>query len=449
MNIYEIKRCLSKYLLILCDSMIARKRRWPDSIATVGLIIVATGCARSNPSAPSASASAATATAATASIGAPRPLTPANGAQIRNTDQPITLIAQNGIVTAGSAGTVYTFEVSTDPAFGTRAQTKDGVAEGAGGQAGQTSVKLDPLAAAQDYYWHVRATGGGTTGVFGATFKFTVGPAIVINAPVLVAPSDGAATSDQPTLTVANATRTGPAGPVFYRFDISGSASFSSVTVSTTVAEGSGGQTSFVPPPGLAINAVQYWRVTAIDPANAISSAPSAPRSFNTVLAIDIKKVVILHSADVSNWPVTANLSIVEQDGAPPGLMCMTFTDPGWPDSPWPFSNADPNFGVYANQWYFANIGGVWYGGAGEWMYRGAASCKAGQGTNTIGPDSSFGPPFSSWSPKPGELVGYMVSTVARDGPVQPTVNQRSNIIVQPWHDSGLQGFGLRRTLRK
>ncbi len=142
---------------------------------------------------------------------------------------------------------------------------------------------------------------------------------------------------------------------------------------------------------------------------------------------------------------MTGTLTLVEQDGAPPGLMCMSFSDPGWPDSHWPFPGPDPNFGVYGNQWYFAKIGGTWYGGAGEWLYRGAASCKAGQGTFTIGPDSGFGAPFSSWSPKVGELVGYMVSSVARNGPVARTVDERTNIIVQPWRDTTLGSTSVGR----
>jgi len=81
----------------------------------------------------------------------------------------------------------------------------------------------------------------------------------------------------------------------------------------------------------------------------------------------------------------------------------------------------------------------------GEWLYRGAASCKASQGTFTIGPDSGFGAPFSSWSPKVGELVGYMVSSVARNGPVARTVDERTNIIVQPWRDTTLGSTSVGR----
>jgi hypothetical protein len=167
-----------------------------------------------------------------------------------------------------------------------------------------------------------------------------------------------------------------------------------------------------------------------------VSSPASAAASFVTSLTIDLRKVVYLHSPDVSGWQQTANLTLVEQDGGGDGPMCMQYTDPGWPDSPWPFGGADPNFGVYANQWYFAKINGTWYGGAGEWIYRGGGSCKAGQGTATIGPDSGFGPPFSSWVPRVGELVGFAVTSVARPGGVRRTVDQRSNVIVQPWRDT-------------
>src|SRR5690349_9690882 len=77
----------------------------------------------------------------TSSVAAPRPVQPANGANILNSSQPVTLVVQNAVITRSAAAT-YTFEVATDSGFATKAQTKDGLAEGAGGQ---TSVKLDTL----------------------------------------------------------------------------------------------------------------------------------------------------------------------------------------------------------------------------------------------------------------------------------------------------------------
>ena len=411
-------------------------------VVSLAAVLAASACSKSTPAAPSATAAATTAPTAdpslTASVATPRPLTPANGAAIANLAQPVTLVVQNAIVTK-PGGTTYTFEVATDAAFTAKLQTKDAVAEGSGGQ---TSVKLDALDAAKDYYWHARATAGGTTGVFGAVYKFTIGPAISINAPVPIAPINGAATGARPALRATNATRTGPAGPISYRFEISTSSTFSSIIVSATNSEGVN-ETGYVPTADLPINATLFWRVTAIDSANAISSPASTVQSFVTSLTIDLTKVVYLKGPNLSTWRQTGKIISVEQDGNPGagGPMCISFTDPGWPDAKWIYGGDDPNFGIYGNQWYFANIGGTWYGGPGEWLYRGAAVCKAGQGTRTIGPDSGFGQPFSSWVPKPGELVGYAVSASARALPAMSTVQERTDVVVVPWRDSSLQAF--------
>jgi hypothetical protein len=406
-------------------------------------VLLAAACSKSTPASPTATAGTAAADSSlTGSVTTPRPLTPAAGTTIPNLAQPVTLTVQNAIVTK-TGSTIYTFEVATDTAFTAKVQTKDGVAEGSGGQ---TSVKLDALAPAKDYYWHARATAAGTTGVFGAALKFTIGPAISINAPVPIAPINGAATGARPALRATNATRTGPAGAISYRFEVSTTSTFNSVLMTGTNSEGVN-ETGFIPTADLPINATLFWRVTAIDAANNISSPPSAVQSFVTSLTIDLTKVVYLKGPDLSTWAQTGKIISVEQDGsaAAGGPMCISFTDPGWPDAKWIYGGSDPNFGVYGNQWYFANINGTWYGGPGEWLYRGAATCKAGQGTNTIGPDSGFGNPFSSWAPKVGELVGYAVSASARALPQMSTVQERTDVVLVPWRDSSIQPFNNQR----
>lgn len=370
------------------------------------------------------------------SVVAPKGSLPAANASIRYIDQPVTLTIANAVVTQPGT-TMYTFEVSTDASFNAKTQTKSAVAEGA---SGQTSVKLDQLAGSTDYYWHAKASSGGTDGVYGPTFKFTVGPPIVVNAPTPVTPASNAATGSLPTFTVANAQKSGPAGPITYKFEISSSPAFSPTLISATVNEGSG-STSYVAQNELPGETTLYWRVTASDALNGISSPVSSTATFVTSLTIDLTRVIYLNSPNISGWKRTGFLQSVEQDGseAAGGPLCTKFTDPGWPDSLWPYGgpNDDPNFGVFANQWYFAKIGGTWYGGAGEWLYRTAPSvCKAGQGTTTIGPDAGFGQPFSSWVPKVGELVGYAITSVARAGSVRRTVDERTQIIVQPWRDT-------------
>ena len=419
--------------------------------AVAALVGAASACSKPSPTQPSAQAAAAAdSVELTASIAAPRPVSPANNAAIRNVDQPVTLVVANAMVTQGAVPT-YTFEVGADASFNTKAQTKDNVTQGADGR---TSVRLDALPAGADYWWHARATGGGTTGVYGAAYKFTVGPAVVVNAPVPISPLTGAQTVARPAFRVTNATRQGPAGAISYRFDISTTSTFGSIIATITVSEGVN-ETGFIPGADLPIDATLFWRAVAIDPANGVTSAASAPQSFTTSLAIDLSKAVFLRGPDLSTWRETGRIIAIEQDGNPAtgGLMCISFTDPGWPDAKWIYGGPgdDPNFGIYGNQWYFAKINGTWYGGAGEWLYRGAATCKAGQGTRTIGPDSGFGNPFSSWVPKPGELVGYAVSASARAYPAMFSVAERTNVVLQPWHDSSLastvQNFSVSQAL--
>src|SRR5437660_10879981 len=112
-------------------------------------VALSAACSSSSPSQPSDAVAAPPGQNATASIAAPRPVTPANNAAVRNADQPLTLTAANAVTTSSSAVT-YTFEVASDAAFANRVQTWNDVAEGS---AGQTSRRLDPLAPARDYWW--------------------------------------------------------------------------------------------------------------------------------------------------------------------------------------------------------------------------------------------------------------------------------------------------------
>lgn len=104
---------------------------------------------------------------------------------------------------------------------------------------------------------------------------------IVINAPVPASPADGTSSTGWPTLVVNNSTRTGPAGALVYRFDISTTADFNNIVATGSVAEG-GGQTSFTPnvTPLPADQTTFYWRALAIDPLNQITSPASPTVSF-------------------------------------------------------------------------------------------------------------------------------------------------------------------------
>lgn len=367
------------------------------------------------------------AAAGTATVTTPGLASPANGALIANGAQPVTLTINNALVTQSDATVTYTFEVATDSAFSTKVATKD-VPQGSG----QTSLKLDTLSPAKDYFWRVRTTAADTVGTFTAPLKFSIGAAVTLQAPAPVSPLNGDTVSNVDTsLVITNAARTGPVGTITYRFDVATNAGFSPVSFSNTVAEGQG--TTTFKAPTFSPDVTYYWRVQAIDAANNATSPFSVTRQFLTIEGIDLTKVDFQRFVNPTNWPETNRVIEVDQDGAT-GLMCINHTKRGiWPTTPF---FGDPDTPVESNQWYFARINGKWYGGAGEYQ-RPSQICKAGQFTEAIGPDGTWAGPMDTWAPKLGELVGYMVSTPARSYPANQTLNERSNVVLVPWTING------------
>jgi hypothetical protein len=264
---------------------------------------LATACSTSNPSSPSAS------------VASPVLLAPSNGAQIANSAQPVTLAVQNAVLSQVVAAT-YTFEVATDSAFANKVQTKSGVAAGA---SGQTSLTLGTLAAGSDYYWHAQAIAGGTTGVFSPVSKFTIGASVTITAPTALSPANGATVPTTPTLTVINATSTGPAGPIAYRFDISTSPTFATGTVTGSVVAGAS-QTSFTPSSALAANTTFYWRAVAIDQTSLVTSPTSAVLSFTTNATAGSVAITLAAQEGLTLWP----------NAQPPGTPGQAVLGNGW-----------------------------------------------------------------------------------------------------------------------
>jgi hypothetical protein len=224
-------------------------------------LVVSAGCSKS-PAAPS-----------TPTV-APQQLTPSNGAQIANQSQPITLVVLNA--SGSKAGTTYTFEVASDVAFTSKVQTKDAIPEGS---TGQTSVLLDPLPAAKDYYWRARGQAPGGTGTFSDLFKFTLGGAVTLGAPQPIGPLTNQETGPRPALRVTNVSRTGSTGAITYTFVIARDPAFTSLVLSGTNTEGIN-ETGFIPTSDLPIGVTLYWRATATDASNIVTSSASAVQSF-------------------------------------------------------------------------------------------------------------------------------------------------------------------------
>lgn len=257
---------------------------------------------------------------------------------------------------------------------------------------------------------------------------------IVINAPTAVSPTGNPiVASTQPTLIVTNASRTGPAGPVAYLFQVTEDVSFTSNVLEWRVSEQSN-QTSLTVPQALATATTCFWRARAYDGStvggwSAIQTfrtpSPSSPTPPSSGFDLS-RAVIVLGPKNFASWPETARITAISQGG---GSLCIEHTMLGrWPRTVF-FD--DPNTLIEGNQWYFALINGTWYGGAGEWV-RPGQSCKGFGGGSEEFYDVNQ-EPLHSWNPRPGDLVGIASSTPARAWPQIRTSDERTNVEMVRW----------------
>lgn len=207
---------------------------------------------------------------------APAPASPTSGSTVAYATLPVKLVVANATVVSGGTPT-YTFEVAYDAGFSSKVATLSGVTQGTNGQ---TTAVFSSLLANNTYYWHARADLGSVSGAFSTTSSFTVGAQVTLSAPGLVGPANNSVVIPRPTLTVTDVTKTGAAGTISYKFEISDNAGFSTTAASGSVTEASG-QTSYTPSADLTIGKTYYWRATASDPASGATSV-TATFSFTT-----------------------------------------------------------------------------------------------------------------------------------------------------------------------
>jgi hypothetical protein len=393
-------------------------------IAVAALAGITCSSKSSNPSSPTP----------TTTITTPVVVSPAQGAQLGDLTQPITLTVQNA-TTTGANPLTYNFEVATDSQFASKVYTRSGVTPGTGGQ---TSQQIDRLTAGQSYFWRARAEDLASVIVSGwGSAGFSIGPGVRFDAPVASEPLNGdRAGGARPLLRARNSPRDASVGAVNYTFEVAETADFQTVLATGTVGEGAGGYsgiTEWRVTKDLTAK-TYYWRVKGV------ASAGSSP--YMTAAAfvpwpdeIDASTVTYLHGPSIANWPLTRTLKSVTQGTPEPDMICTFFTRQGngdWPPVDFYGEGAELGTFVEGTQWYFAKIGGKWYAVAGEW-FRPGQTCKSGQLAQDIGRDATQEEPIHSWVPKVGELVGYAVSGPARNYPQMQGKDERSQIILIPW----------------
>lgn len=417
-----------------------RLKSWTVWIG-VAIIATTTACEKASPTRPTdvdtASAAAASVTDARtgATIIAARPSAPAANADIRYADQPITLSVLNA-TTTGSSALTYTFEVAGDAEFSRLDFTRADVPAGTG----TTSVNVDKLGGSRSYFWRVRANSGSGAGPYSAVRSFNIGPEVVLSTPVLSAPVDDARASSPLSLVVNNIGREGPAGPITYTVQVASDPGFGNVLFTGDGAENTGASTTAViaQVSGLVEGATYYWRASATDVANGITTPFSATTSFIAQSLSLATSRIWDNPIDLGSWPVTARITSVEF--SPRGMAVDFDRRTGanrWPDVTPPGWSG----GIQYNLGICLNIGGQWNCSAVvEFWY--------GRDLNDTGPPGVFWyewwyeparwGPMVYYRPRQGETIGVFAAA----GSVRhrkftrstcPRVCEVTNVALVPW----------------
>jgi hypothetical protein len=198
-------------------------------------------------------------------ISAPRPLEPGGGQMIASDRQPVTLLLENAS-SNGPRPLTYMVEIATDAGFANKVFTRNAIAPGPDGR---TSLRLpDALGSGRSYLWRVKAEDGANTGPFSSPATFNVFTPVVIDVPTLLAPINGATTSSlHPDFRLANAPRTGPAGPITYTLELAENEAFANKFAVWQFAEGSN-ETRFTAVADLLPGRQYFWHARASDTSN-------------------------------------------------------------------------------------------------------------------------------------------------------------------------------------
>jgi len=409
--------------------------------SALALVLTTAACEKKSPSSPtengaSPSPVAVTNAATGITITTPLPVTPTNNQLLRNVEQPVTLVVTNAVST-GSTPLTYTFEVATDVAFANRVYTKTGVPQGSGPQ---TSLRIDRIAPDKTYFWRARGVSGSQDGPNSATRSFVIGPEVILQTPSLESPINNATVSGNPTLSVDNVGRTGPAGQVFYRFEVAQSNAFSSLAFVQTVAEQSGGHTSVtIQVPNNTPAGNYFWRVQASDPSNSVTSPFSAIFQFR-YQPFDMRNAIILDSPpDLGYWDETAHITSVAFS---PEAFEVDFDRRDGPNRWRDLDFGDGRggslqytLGMCVNptltQWYCSAVVQFWYG-----RDLAASTPPAYVGRNWFY-DGRWAP-IVGYQPSNGEIVGLFAGTGnLRDktfsGAGCPQICERTNVALVSW----------------
>ena len=198
-------------------------------------------------------------------------------------------------------------------------------------------------------------------------------------------------------------------------------------------------------------DATGYWRYPRSGATVSLSdcSRTSSVSSDNDVSDFSWDKVRWLNSHDVSGWSETSQITSVQVKQN--GQVCIDHNKKGqWP----PATPLGGDTLLEGNPYIIVKIGDTYYAATYEWLRPGQV-CKLGHagplsvtysGNDSIGAHTKRSP-LQTWAPTGGEVVGFMVSGLARNQ-VTPNARERSNIVWYrlPSIDGSISGQEVGRT---
>jgi hypothetical protein len=359
---------------------------------------------------------------------------PANGSSYKFKDQPVSVTITNAARTADATVT-YTVEVATDSAFANKVLTRDGIAEGSGTTTTVTLSSLPASNGAVTYYWRSIASVDGVASTPSPTGTFVVQQQIVLGMPASSEPSSGLTTTDlRPRFVAKNASRQGATGNITYNFQLSRVSSFSTLLFDVTVAEQSGGQTTWTPPSDLPAGTI-FWRVRARDDANGEVSGFTSALSL-VIEEFDPRKATFWNNpSGIADWPETAKITSVDFST---GHMLVDFdrrTGPGaWPE------NASALFGpIQYTLGMCFRLDGDWHCSAPTRFWIGRTLDNSGP-NDRIADFWYYDParwgPMAFHQPVNGELVAFWVGQGNLRAGTITTNEERSNFALVRWGEN-------------
>ena len=194
-------------------------------------------------------------------IGEPKLLEPGVNQQIKDKDQPFTVIIENPSSTSPRPF-LLRMQVATDINFASVVWTRSGIEPGTNGQT--RFVMPERLQAGRTYFWRSQADDGANKSAWSAPRGFEILMPTKFGKPTPREPVNNQQVStNRPVLRVTNASAEGPVGQAYYHFQVSRNASFSSLVVNQQTPQ-QGGETRLTSS-ALAYSTTYYWRVRVSD----------------------------------------------------------------------------------------------------------------------------------------------------------------------------------------